>query len=238
MGEAHGREPWEGLGAEFEVRVVRDLEEALTQMSVPGRAVLLLRVAADVADATLAATIDRAREAAPHLPIVLLEADTDGAFEVEDRVEVAKTSPPLLERALWLAVERRRRLRQDHDADWCRILVENVPAMVYAADVEPSSPTRYASRHTSRILGFPTSEWLQEKNLWSVQIHPQDRARVQAELDKSHRTGRPFRCEYRMLSREGQVRRLLDYAVVVQEGTSRPVQVGVRVDITDHARFG
>jgi len=115
-----------------------------------------------------------------------------------------------------------------------RSLVENMPAVTYLADYLNDPPERYVAPGIERLLGYSVAEWLGEPGIWRSLIHPDDRERVLAEVERTDVTGDPFSMEYRMLSKDGRVVWVRDDAVIVERGPTpaRSVWQGVFVDIT------
>src|SRR5204862_5278151 len=88
------------------------------------------------------------------------------------------------------------------------------------------------------ILGFSSEEWMATPDLWTRQLHPDDHARVVAELSHRRDRGEPFYSEYRMLTRDGRVLWLRDEAAPVWDPTREAhVQQGVMIDITERRRM-
>jgi len=115
-----------------------------------------------------------------------------------------------------------------------RTLIEEIPALTYAAWADELGNTAYVSPQITGMLGFTPSEWLAEPECWSRQLHPEDRERVLAEYQKSWRAGAPFASEYRILTRQGHVRWWRDEGRVLPDAAGRPQVVrGFVLDITD-----
>ena len=167
---------------------------------------------------------------------VAVEAMRRGArdYLVKDRERGYLTLlPAVIERVL-----REQGLRLEKRAAEARFrtLVEQIPAITYMVVADASSRLLYISPQ-AQSLGYTTEEWLAlPQGLLSV-IHPDDRSRAQAAHAESCATDRPLRCEYRVATRTGETRWLLDEARMVREGAdgSRFLQ-GVLVDITEDKR--
>jgi PAS domain S-box-containing protein len=115
-----------------------------------------------------------------------------------------------------------------------RTLVEQLPAITYVAALDSSSSTLYTSPQIETMLGFSQSEWMSNHELWREQIHPNDYARVMADVEQSHATGVPVPSEYRMLNRIGQARWFRDQAVIVKDAAGQPRFLqGIMFDITE-----
>ena len=64
-------------------------------------------------------------------------------------------------------------------------------------------------------------------------MHPDDRERVFAEVERTHTTGENFRLEYRLIAADGRVVWVLDETTVVRDEHYRPIVLqGFLVDIT------
>src|SRR5437867_6233816 len=115
-----------------------------------------------------------------------------------------------------------------------RALVERIPAITYIAALDDLSTILYVSPQAKTILGYSPEEWTANPQLWSDRLHPDDCERVMAELQRSHAGGEPFRCEYRMLSRDGRAVWFRDEAAVVQDDDGQPLFIqGIMLDITE-----
>ena len=115
-----------------------------------------------------------------------------------------------------------------------RTLVEHLPAITYVAALDDASSTLYTSPQIESILGFSQAEWMADHTLWFQQIHADDRARVLADVERSRGVGTPVPSEYRMLTRDGQVKWFHDTRALVRDETGRPLFLqGVMFDITE-----
>jgi two-component system, OmpR family, sensor histidine kinase KdpD len=64
-------------------------------------------------------------------------------------------------------------------------------------------------------------------------VHPDDADWVDAECKRTNQTGEPFAAEYRMCTRDGEVRWVRDEAVLVRRGDGRPLfWQGILTDVT------
>jgi len=112
-------------------------------------------------------------------------------------------------------------------------LVEQIPAVTYMAALDEAGTPLYVSPQIETVLGFSPHEWLSDPESWVKQIHPEDRGRVLAEYKSSHENRRPFRAEYRWLTRDGRTLWCYDTAVLVKDKTGKPLFFqGIAADIT------
>ena len=126
--------------------------------------------------------------------------------------------------------EREERLRET-EAKY-RTLVEQLPLATYINSIGMPVQTTYMSPQIEAMLGYPVSAWLERDFFLSV-VHPDDRERVVAEVESTHRTGEDFRLEYRLIAADGSVVHVLDETVAVRDEEYRPIMLqGFLVDVT------
>jgi PAS domain S-box-containing protein len=131
--------------------------------------------------------------------------------------------------------QRTRRLRETEEK--YRTLVEHLPVATYTAALDGMIGAFYISPQIEAMLGFSQAEWLADRQLWSRQLHPQDRERVLAEWAKAIAGGAAFYAEYRIHARNGEVVWLRDQAVMALDDTGQPrFMHGFLQDITSRRR--
>lgn len=114
-----------------------------------------------------------------------------------------------------------------------RLLVEQLPIIVYVNPIDKMSSTTYVSPQIQTILGYRPEEWLSDAEFWQKRLHPDDREAVLAAVERSDLTGQPFDMEYRMLARDGHVVWFQDQTVLVQDQQGKPLYwQGLQFDIT------
>ena len=115
-----------------------------------------------------------------------------------------------------------------------RALVEQIPAIVYIDVADASMATTYVSPQIEALLGIKPQEYIDDPNLWTKRLHPDDRERALTTYLQGRESGKPFTFEYRLLSGEGGHVWFRDSAVVVRDDRGEPAFIeGVMLDITD-----
>jgi PAS domain S-box-containing protein len=119
-----------------------------------------------------------------------------------------------------------------------RILVEQMPAIVYTEPVAPGTTEAigidYVSEHAARMLGYAPETWVGSTDRWRNVIHPDDWARVQAETGRVNATGEPFSLDYRMIAADGRAVWVHEEAVLIHDAQRAPAYwQGVIFDVTD-----
>jgi diguanylate cyclase (GGDEF)-like protein/PAS domain S-box-containing protein len=125
-----------------------------------------------------------------------------------------------------------------------RVLVESVPAAVYAdiydPDITTAGGTFYMSPQIEGILGYPPEAFIADPELWPKLIHPDDFDATIAAYVDHWATELPFRGDYRMVAKNGSVVWLHDEAFIMNEGAStggRRISQGLLVDTTEQKRL-
>jgi two-component system cell cycle sensor histidine kinase/response regulator CckA len=123
---------------------------------------------------------------------------------------------------------------QEADSKY-RQLVEQVPAISYAAETGARGRFLYLSPQVTTILGYPPEDCLSDPGFWWNHLNPEDYP--VALLEDSWEENRPFRVEYRMRTQDGREVWLRDEAVVVRDPqTGKRLTRGLLIDITERKR--
>jgi diguanylate cyclase (GGDEF)-like protein/PAS domain S-box-containing protein len=140
------------------------------------------------------------------------------------------------EQTLRAASEQEARDRMAAEAHY-RSLVEQLPAIVYSAELGEQGRWTYVSPQIEEILGFSPREWIADPELWARQLHPDDRERVLAQ-ENEHLLGErnPPPIDYRLLTRDGKAIWVLDEAVLERDDSGDPLWHGVLYDITERKK--
>ena len=118
-----------------------------------------------------------------------------------------------------------------------RTLVEQIPAVTYIVSLN-NNDVLYNSPQIEEISGFTSDEWNNTPSLWENQIYPEDRRRVVEEMYRCQASGQPFQCEYRLITRDGRVRWVMDRASMIQDSAGKPlIMQGVMFDITSRKQY-
>jgi PAS domain S-box-containing protein len=145
-------------------------------------------------------------------------ADDDGAIVGCLAVALDTTAPRRREHDLREAQER------------LSALAENIPLTVYTATLDRNPRPRYISGRVEELLGVPAHAFTFDH--LRAAVHPDDRERVIAAMDRADREGLPLRIEYRIVDRQGRTRWVEDASEIVTIAGERLAQ-GYLLDIGD-----
>jgi two-component system, sensor histidine kinase and response regulator len=121
--------------------------------------------------------------------------------------------------------------------DRYRALIEQIPAVVFLAQMDGGLGEAYVSPQIEAILGFNQEEWLGNPILWFRQLHPDDKYRWSQEAAQLFATGEPLKSTYRFLARNGNTVWMRCEAKMVRHENGQPWFIhGVGFDITEMKR--
>ncbi|MBI2215192.1 MAG: response regulator [Acidobacteria bacterium] len=132
--------------------------------------------------------------------------------------------------------ERVEKLLAEAEASY-RLLVEQLPAIVYRWSIDPtaeSSGTSYISPQVESILGYSPEEWLGDPDLWWKTLHPDDRQAVLDHLARKDRTGAEVNILHRNIARDGRVVWLQNQSRTIRDENGKPRHThGLMLDVTN-----
>ena len=162
--------------------------------------------------------------------LVMTEIELRADLDTRRRVApLASRDQPLADLAARPELERR---LADLEASY-QALLERLPGVVYTLGPQAPNPVLYISPQLEALLGERAADWIGDADIWSRLVHPEDAGWVAAECERTDQTGEPFVAEYRMCTRDGQVRWVRDEAVLVRGGDGRPLfWQGILTDLT------
>ena len=112
-------------------------------------------------------------------------------------------------------------------------LLERLPGVVYTLGPESPNPVLYISPQLEAVLGERAEDWIGNADIWKRLVHPDDCDWVVEACERTNQTGEPFSAEYRMCTRDGEVRWVRDEAVLVRGGDGHPLfWQGILTDLT------
>lgn len=133
--------------------------------------------------------------------------------------------------------ERNRNAREREQAQVLyRSLVEQLAAVTYIAELGLEGQWLFVSPQIESLLGYKSHDWLNRSANWIEHVHPEDREIV-AEAENATLLGNPFRAEYRMLRRDGNIVWINDSGTLVRGDDGRSLIHGVLVDVTEQKQL-
>ena len=165
----------------------------------------------------------------------LLKAHEDLEERVQARTaELAQANEALLIE-LMERHETQKALKQT--TDHLSLLLESLPIISYTRKADGDFGITFVSSTIEEITGYPPQCFIEDENFWMDHIHPDDRARIVAELQTEHSRG-THRYSYRFRVMDDSYRWFSDYWRIVQlpAGTTSYI-VGAWQDVTEDKRI-
>ncbi len=117
--------------------------------------------------------------------------------------------------------------------DELRRIIDNVPEMVYSAVPNGPVAMQFISRGVEDLTGYTAEELLTQKPGWLDIVHEKDKEDVLEMYEKCRTSGEPGRCKYRVTTKDGSTRVVLDKAIPAFDQTGQLVAIdGIIVDLT------
>jgi PAS domain S-box-containing protein len=114
-----------------------------------------------------------------------------------------------------------------------RLLVEQLPLITYIDATDEWSSNLYTSPQTAALLGYTPEDWLADPELFVKILHPDDRERVMAEIQRTNEARGTFRADYRVVARDGRTVWIHDEAVLLTPHQGQPYWQGYLLDVTE-----
>ncbi|PIP02463.1 MAG: GGDEF domain-containing protein [Zetaproteobacteria bacterium CG12_big_fil_rev_8_21_14_0_65_54_13] len=169
------------------------------------------------------------------LACLLLFAKTGQTFEGSDTLllqQLASMMSVAIENGIQQSANRRVEADLEKSVATYRTLVEQIPAITYIATLDRSR-ILFVSPQVEDILGYRQDDFLANQQIWSQQIHPDDRERVLNEVRQSLKDNIPFHAEYRICSKDGRDIWVKDAAATVRDHDHDLYLQGVVYDISE-----
>ena len=111
-------------------------------------------------------------------------------------------------------------------------LLDASPAVIYSFRANGDFAPTFVSANIERLFGYSPSEYLKNPNFWRERVHPEDLARVEAEVGTLFQTDRQA-IEYRFRRKDGSYCWVNDDQHLVRDQMGEPAEiVGSWSDIT------
>ncbi|MDP2006594.1 MAG: PAS domain-containing protein [Rubrivivax sp.] len=132
----------------------------------------------------------------------------------------------------------RARERLERSADDLRAITAQVPGVVYRVVLRPDGLRHidFLSDGVRTLFGIGPEAALQDNRLLAQFRHPDDRARVAAEVAATAAARTPLDVEYRVVLADGTQRWVQQMSVAAADSTQGQVRVGVMFDISGRKR--
>jgi PAS domain S-box-containing protein len=118
--------------------------------------------------------------------------------------------------------ERKQQAEIDRAEARYRALLDGLPLVTWLTDPGDRSSSLYVSPSIGDLTGYSPAEWMEKPGLFAKLLHPEDRARVLAELEDVA-NGTPVRMDYRLMARDGRAVWVRDETTTVRDPAGEPL---------------
>jgi PAS domain S-box-containing protein len=117
--------------------------------------------------------------------------------------------------------------------DRLAFLLSSTPTVIYSAQTTSAYGATFVSANAMQVLGYRPDEFTSDARFWANRIHPDDQARVFANLQQLFACGTHTH-EYRFRHQDGTYRWMRDDIQLVRNAAGDPIEmVGSWIDITE-----
>ncbi|HBA85012.1 MAG TPA: hypothetical protein DCZ95_13035 [Verrucomicrobia bacterium] len=118
-----------------------------------------------------------------------------------------------------------------------RTVLANLPGVVYRIQNDEAFTTLFVSDAIAELAGFPAADFLTGARHHLDIVHPDDQALVRQKVGEAAAIGNAFNLEYRVITREGEVRWVFDRGQGAFDASGRLRWLdGVQFDITERVK--
>ncbi len=111
-------------------------------------------------------------------------------------------------------------------------LIDSIEGIVWEADINTFQFT-FISKQAQQLIGYPCSDWLEQKDFWSKHLHPNDQENAINYCMSATKNRQDHNFEYRMITADNKIIWLRDLvSIVIEDGEAVKLR-GVMFDITE-----
>jgi two-component system, sensor histidine kinase and response regulator len=115
-----------------------------------------------------------------------------------------------------------------------RTLVANVPGVVFRCEIDADWTMRFISDAVEEISGYPAEDFIDNrKRTFTSIVHPDDVGPLARTVEQAVAAGRSYITEYRIRTRDGEVRWVLERGQAVSAPDGHLVLDGAIFDVTE-----
>ena len=115
-----------------------------------------------------------------------------------------------------------------------RGIIDLLPTVTYIRGIGAEDPIVDIGPGIEPLLGFPREDWLTGRKAWLDVVHPEDRDRVVAAMERAIGSEEPLQLEYRAIHGDGRVIWLRQDCRVIRNASGTPMyRLGHLVDVTE-----
>jgi PAS domain S-box-containing protein len=170
-----------------------------------------------------------------------LRAKSGRVIWVEDQIRVIhdRDGTPMLAQGFLIDITARKEsdLALLESEARFRGLVANIPGTVFRCDIDSDWTMEFLSDGIEELVGYPSTDFIDNRvRSFASVVHPEDRERLEAQVDASVADRRPYTADYRVVHRDGSVRYVIEQGQAVLNADGLDRLDGAIFDVTEHRR--
>lgn len=119
-----------------------------------------------------------------------------------------------------------------------RYMSENVPVVIYTIEFDGNTPHPFMSKRIEDLTGFTKEQFINGNKFYEKLIHESDRDIYFETLQKRNDSGEFIEIEYRITSKNGEIKWIHDEMMIIIDEEGRPVRInGYLEDITKQHQY-
>ncbi len=131
-------------------------------------------------------------------------------------------------------VETEQKLKEAKDK--LESLIESIEGIIWESEAD-TLELNYVSTKVEQILGHSQKQWLQEKNFWKNNIHPDDKSRVLNTIRSKINKNKIHELEYRIKKANGEYIWVRDVITVIPKNDGPDILRGIIIDINQQKKL-
>ncbi|WP_396211641.1 PAS domain S-box protein [Flavobacterium sp.] len=117
-----------------------------------------------------------------------------------------------------------------------KLLAENIPGTVYLSKNDPNFTKVYINDEIENLTGFPKSDFLENKIVYSNLIHPNEKDDVVENQKNAIKEGRKIHQVYRIYNKAGKIVWVEEFGDVIKKDSKIEYIEGIFIDITNRKK--
>ncbi len=117
------------------------------------------------------------------------------------------------------------------------VLIQNLPGVVYRCKFDKDFTMEFISERCFELTSYTANEFIANKTSYGNLILEEDRQKVYEEIEESIKSNKPFQLNYRIKTKEGEIKWVWEQGIVLEERDGQIILEGYIIDITDKIKI-
>lgn len=118
-----------------------------------------------------------------------------------------------------------------------QVLIQNLPGVFYKCKMDKDFTMEFISERCFELTGYAADEFIANKTSYGNLILEEDRQKVDEEIEESIKSNKPFQLNYRIKTKEGEIKWVWEQGIVFEEKEDQIFLEGYLIDVTDKVKI-